>query len=195
MLTRVTSEFQITSCQCNKDKKSSIMQPWVKTPKYSAISFLVILSLLFMSFSSSSLMKESWVPSTSLSTKQISRQQGFIKNAYLTIFQLSCFLDPFLSTIPLSWSDATILETVLLDIPILSLASDNDMLGLERRMPSKVSSLSVRLSFFNVPFNVSFNVPWFFMTFIPNFFIVLLNNDSLIFREFFNTIKREMFPN
>lgn len=180
MLTRVTSEFQITSCQCNKDKKIVHMQPWVKTPKYSVISFLVILSLLFMSFSSSSLMKESWVPSTSLSAKRLSRQQGFIKKAYLTILQLPSFLDSVLSTMPLSWSNATILETVLLDIPILSLASDRDMLGLERKMLSKVSSLSVRLSFFNVPFNV----PWFFMTFIPNFFIILLSNDPLIFREF-----------
>ena len=167
------------------------MQPWVKTPKYSVISFLVILSLLFMSFSSSSLMKESWVPSTSLSTKRLSRQQGFIKNAYLTILQLPSFLDFFLSTIPLSWSDATILETVLLDIPILSLTSDMDILGLERRILSKVSSLSVKLLFFNVPFNVS----WFFMTFILNFFIILLSNDSLIFREFFNTMKYKMFPN
>lgn len=151
------------------------MQPWGKTPKYSAFSFLVILSLLFMSFSSSSLMKESWVPSTSLSAKQLSRQQGFIKNAYLTI-----------------------LETILLDIPILSLASDRDMLGLERRILSKVSSLSVRLSFFNVPFNVSFNVPfnvpWFFMTFIPNFFTILLSNDPLIFREFLKYNKIRNVP-
>lgn len=112
------------------------------------------------------------MPSTSLSAKQLSRQQGFIKNAYLTI-----------------------LETILLDIPILSLASDRDMLGLERRILSKVSSLFVILSFFNMPFNVPFNVPWFFMAFIPNFFIILLSNDSFIFREFFNTIKLEMFPN
>lgn len=167
------------------------MQPWVKAPKYSAFSFLVILSLFFMSFSSSFLMKESWVPSTSLSAKRLSRQRRFIQDDYLTIFQLPCFLDFFLSTIPLSWSDVTILETVLLDISILSLASDRDMLGLERRILSKVSSLSVRLSFFNVPFNV----PWFIMTFILNFFIILLSNDPFIFREFFNTMKHEMFPN
>lgn len=107
------------------------------------------------------------MPSTSLSAKQLSRQQGFIKNAYLTI-----------------------LETILLDIPILSLASDRDMLGLERRILSKVSSLSVRLSFFNVPFNV----PWFFMTFIPNFFIILLSNDPLIFREFLKYNKIRNVP-
>ena len=158
MLTRVTSEFQITSCQCNKDKKIVHNAATGQNAEVLGDFFPVILSLLFMSFSSSSLMKESWEPSTSLSAKQISRQQGFIKNAYLTILQLPSFLDFFLSTIPLSWSDATILETVLLDIPILSLTSDRDMLGLERRILSKVSSLSVRLSFFNVPFNVPFNV-------------------------------------
>ena len=145
MLTRVTSEFQITSCQCNKDKKIVHNAATGQNAEVLGDFFPVILSLLFMSFSSSSLMKESWEPSTSLSAKQISRQQGFIKNAYLTILQLP-------------WSDATILETVLLDIPILSLTSDRDMLGLERRILSKVSSLSVRLSFFNVPFNVPFNV-------------------------------------
>ena len=166
------------------------MQPWVKAPKYSAFSFLVILSLFFMSFSSSFLMKESWVPSTSLSAKRLSRQRRFIQDDYLTIFQLPCFLDFFLSTIPLSWSDVTILETVLLDIPILSLASDRDMLGLEKRMPSKVSSLFVILSFFNMPFNVS----WFFMTFIPNFFTILLSNDPLIFREFLKYNKIRNVP-
>lgn len=66
-----------------------------------------------------------------ISAKRLSRQQGFIQDDYLTIFQLPSFLDFFLSTITLSWSDATILETVLLDIPILSLTSDRDMLGLE----------------------------------------------------------------
>ena len=162
MLTRVTSEFQITSCQCNKDKKIIHNAAMGQNAEVLGDFFLVILSLLFMSFSSSSLMKESWVPSTSLSTKRLSRQRGFIQDDYLTILQLPCFLDPFLSTITLSWSDATILETVLLDIPILPLTSNMDMLRLERRILSKVSSLSVRLSFFNVPLNVS----RFFITFL-----------------------------
>lgn len=34
--------------------------------------------------------------------KRLSRQQGFIKKAYLTILQPPSFLDSFLSTIPLS---------------------------------------------------------------------------------------------
>ena len=41
------------------------MYLWIvlgETPKYSAIAFLVILPLLFMSFLSSSSLKEGWVP-------------------------------------------------------------------------------------------------------------------------------------
>ena len=95
------------------------------TPKYSAIFFLCDSLVALYEFF------ELFFAEGRMSAKRLSRQQGFIKNAYLTILQLPSFLDFFLSTITLSWSDATILETVLLDIPILPLTSDGDMLGLE----------------------------------------------------------------
>ena len=184
MLTRVTSEFQFTSCQCNKNKKIVHNAAMGQSAEVLGVFFpcdsFVVLYELFELFFAEGRMR----------AKRLLRQRGFIQDDYLTIFQLPSFLDSFLSTIPLSWSDATILETILLDIPILSQASNRDMLGLERRILSKVSSLSVRLSFFNVPFNV----PWFFMTFILNFFIILLSIDSLIFREFFKYNKIRNVP-
>lgn len=96
MLTRVTSEFQITSCQCNKDKKivhnAAMGQNAEVLGDFFPCDSFVALYEFFELFFAKGKMR----------AKQISRQQGFIKNAYLTILQLPSFLDFFLSTIPLS---------------------------------------------------------------------------------------------
>lgn len=96
MLTRVTNEFQITSCQCNKDKKivhnAAMSQNAEVLGDFFPCDSFVALYELFKLF----------LDEGRIRAKQLSRQQEFIKKAYLTILQLPCFLDSFLSTIPLS---------------------------------------------------------------------------------------------
>lgn len=96
MLTRVTSEFQITSCQCNKDKKivhnaAMGQNAEVLGDFFPCYSFVALYELFEFFFAEGR-----------VRAKQLSRQRGFIKKAYLTILQLPSFLDSFLSTIPLS---------------------------------------------------------------------------------------------
>lgn len=102
MLIRVTSEFQITSCQCNKDKKIVHIAAMGQNAEvlddfFPCYSFVALYELFELFLDEGKLSA-----TTSLSAKRLSRQQGFIKKAYLTILQLPCFLDSFLSTIPLS---------------------------------------------------------------------------------------------
>ena len=81
MLTRVTSEFQITSCQCNKDKKivhnAAMGQNAEVLGDFFPCDSFVALYELF----------ELFLNEGRIRAKRLSRQQGFIKKAYLTILQ------------------------------------------------------------------------------------------------------------
>lgn len=79
MLTRVTNEFQITSCQCNKDKKivhnAAMSQNAEVLGDFFPCDSFVALYELFEFFFAEGRVR----------AKQLSCQQGFIKKDYLTI--------------------------------------------------------------------------------------------------------------
>lgn len=89
MLTRVTSEFQITSCQRNKNKKIVHNTAMGQSAEVLGVFFpcdsFVVLYELFELFFAEGRMR----------AKRLLHQRGFIQDDYLTIFQLPPFWIPF----------------------------------------------------------------------------------------------------